>query len=249
MTKAHPARRRRRLQPRDRGSLHAEPCASSTSRCAPSWRSIPTTRSSSWSTPRSSTGSHPRNGPSSSRLSSPARSSTPPAGVVGRGDAFILKIAQRAGAIVLSNDSFQEFHAEHPWLFEEGRLVGGKPVPRVGWIFTARNPVRGQKSKAATTKAARAATAAKAPAAKEVAAKEVAAKDAPSPAAVEHKPRAVAAKRSGRSAATEAPRVPAKRGAKATVEPRANAPPWNRARRRNDAHNAHDEEAGAQAGA
>jgi len=89
---------------------------------------------------------------------------TPPSGVVGRGDAFILKIAQRASAIVLSNDSFQEFHAEHPWLFEEGRLVGGKPVPRVGWIFTARNPVRGLKSKVATTKAARAAKAARAPA-------------------------------------------------------------------------------------
>jgi hypothetical protein len=85
---------------------------------------------------------------------------TPPAGVVGRGDAFILKIAQRSDAIVLSNDSFQEFHAEHPWLFEEGRLVGGKPVPHVGWIFTPRNPVRGVKSKAATTKAARVAKAA-----------------------------------------------------------------------------------------
>ncbi len=80
---------------------------------------------------------------------------TPPAGAIGRGDAFILKIAKRAGASVLSNDSFQEFHAEHPWLFEEGRLIGGKPVPRVGWIFTPRNPVRGQKSKAVTTKAAR----------------------------------------------------------------------------------------------
>ena len=31
---------------------------------------------------------------------------------------------------MLSNDSFQEFHAEHPWLFDEGRLIGGKPVPR-----------------------------------------------------------------------------------------------------------------------
>ncbi|HEV3213169.1 MAG TPA: hypothetical protein VGZ03_07235 [Acidimicrobiales bacterium] len=85
---------------------------------------------------------------------------TPPAGVVGRGDAFILQIAKRADAIVLSNDSFQEFHAEHPWLFEEGRLIGGKPVPHVGWIFTPRNPVRGLKSKVATTKAARAAKAA-----------------------------------------------------------------------------------------
>ena len=75
---------------------------------------------------------------------------SPPAGTVGRGDAFVLKIAKRTGGIVLSNDSFQEFHGEHPWLFEEGRLVGGKPVPGVGWIFTPRNPVRGPKSRAAT---------------------------------------------------------------------------------------------------
>jgi hypothetical protein len=75
---------------------------------------------------------------------------TPPAGAVGRGDAFILKIAERAGAVVLSNDSFQEFHGEHPWLFDEGRLIGGKPVRGVGWIFTPRLPVRGVKSQRAT---------------------------------------------------------------------------------------------------
>ena len=79
---------------------------------------------------------------------------TPPAGAIGRGDAFILKIAKRAGAVVLSNDSFQEFHAEHPWLFDEGRLIGGKPIPGVGWIFTARNPVRGPVSRAARARAA-----------------------------------------------------------------------------------------------
>ena len=68
---------------------------------------------------------------------------SPPAGSVGRGDAFILKIAERIGGVVLSNDSFQEFQSDHPWLFEEDRLIGGKPVPRVGWIFTARVPVQG----------------------------------------------------------------------------------------------------------
>ncbi|MBU6496209.1 MAG: hypothetical protein KGR42_07370 [Acidobacteria bacterium] len=78
---------------------------------------------------------------------------TPPAGAVGRGDAFILKIAERAGAVVLSNDSFQEFHGEHPWLFDEGRLIGGKPVRGVGWIFTPRLPVRGVKSQRATNAA------------------------------------------------------------------------------------------------
>jgi len=80
---------------------------------------------------------------------------SPPAGAIGRGDAFVLKIAQRTGAVVLSNDSFQEFHGEYPWLFDEGRLVGGKPVPGVGWIFTPRTPVRGPKSRAATKAAGR----------------------------------------------------------------------------------------------
>src|SRR5690606_31927197 len=47
----------------------------------------------------------------------------PPAGAVGRGDAFVLAIAQKADATILSNDSFQEFHGEYPWLFDEGRLI------------------------------------------------------------------------------------------------------------------------------
>ncbi|MGA2036082.1 MAG: hypothetical protein ABSH04_00630 [Acidimicrobiales bacterium] len=78
---------------------------------------------------------------------------SPPAGAVGRGDAFLLRVAERVGAQVLSNDSFQEFHGEHPWLFREGRLIGGTPVPGVGWIFTPRSPVRGARSRAATTAA------------------------------------------------------------------------------------------------
>ncbi|HXW38082.1 MAG TPA: S1 RNA-binding domain-containing protein, partial [Acidimicrobiales bacterium] len=78
---------------------------------------------------------------------------SPPAGAIGRGDAFVLRIAERVGGQVLSNDSFQEFHLEHPWLFEEGRLVGGKPVPGVGWIFTPRLPVRGPRSRAASATA------------------------------------------------------------------------------------------------
>src|SRR5579862_6162664 len=77
----------------------------------------------------------------------------PPAGAIGRGDAFVLRIAERTGAVVLSNDSFQEFHEEHPWLFDEGRLVGGKPVPGVGWIFTPRRPVRGPRSRKAVKSA------------------------------------------------------------------------------------------------
>jgi hypothetical protein len=74
----------------------------------------------------------------------------PPAGAVGRGDAFVLSIAQKAGAAILSNDSFQEFHGDYEWLFDEGRLIGGKPVPHVGWVFVDRLPVRGPVSRKAT---------------------------------------------------------------------------------------------------
>ena len=74
----------------------------------------------------------------------------PPAGAIGRGDAFLLRVAEKVDGTVLSNDSFQEFHGEHPWLFDDGRLIGGKPVPGVGWIFTPRLPIRGPKSRAAT---------------------------------------------------------------------------------------------------
>jgi hypothetical protein len=79
----------------------------------------------------------------------------PPAGAIGRGDAFLLRIADKTDAIVLSNDSFQEFHGEFEWLFEKGRLVGGTPVPGVGWIFVPRTPVRGPKSREAVKEAKR----------------------------------------------------------------------------------------------
>ena len=76
----------------------------------------------------------------------------PPAGTIGRGDAFILKMAVKVNAVILSNDSFQEFHGENPWLFDSGRLIGGKPVLGIGWIFAERSPVRGPKSRASTAK-------------------------------------------------------------------------------------------------
>src|SRR4051812_19312780 len=78
-----------------------------------------------------------------------------PAGTVGRGDRFILEVADAANATVLSNDSFQEFHGDYKWLFDTGRLVGGRPVPGVGWIFVDRTPVRGPKSRQATREASR----------------------------------------------------------------------------------------------
>jgi hypothetical protein len=80
---------------------------------------------------------------------------SPPAGAIGRGDGFLLQIANRTGGTVISNDSFQEFHGEYEWLFEPGRLIGGKPVPGVGWIFSLRSPVRGPKSHRAVRVASR----------------------------------------------------------------------------------------------
>lgn len=71
----------------------------------------------------------------------------PPAGAIGRGDAFVLAIADKVDASILSNDSYQEFHGKYKWLFDEGRLIGGKPVPLVGWVFVERLPVRGATSR------------------------------------------------------------------------------------------------------
>lgn len=100
---------------------------------------------------------------------------TPPAGAVGRGDGFVLTIAKKVGANVVSNDSYQEFQDEHPWLFDAGRLIGGKPVPHVGWVFIERSPVRAQGTAAARRTRATAKDAAKEPA-KEVAKESVRAK-------------------------------------------------------------------------
>jgi hypothetical protein len=150
---------------------------------------------------------------------------SPPAGAIGRGDAFVLRIAERTGATVLSNDSFQEFHGEHPWLFDDGRLVGGKPVPGVGWIFTPRTPVRGVKSRQATGKSKRAAredgppAAAKAAelakAAKKVAAKRAAVMpDGSKPSVGDVWPAA-------RAKGKETPKAPVKSKSKTTEDPRA----------------------------
>ncbi len=80
---------------------------------------------------------------------------TPPAGTIGRGDSFILKVADKLGATVFSNDSFQEFHGTYDWLFDRGRLIGGKPIPGLGWVFTDRTPVRGPRSREAVRDAKR----------------------------------------------------------------------------------------------
>jgi hypothetical protein len=79
----------------------------------------------------------------------------PPAGAIGRGDAFVLSIANKVNATILTNDSFQEFHGQYDWLFDEGRLIGGKPVPHIGWVFVPRIPVRGAISRSAMKDAKR----------------------------------------------------------------------------------------------
>jgi hypothetical protein len=110
---------------------------------------------------------------------------TPPAGAIGRGDAFILQIADRAGADVFSNDSFQEFHGQYAWLFDEGRLIGGKPVPNVGWVFVLRAPVRGPTSRRSVRDAKKVAVRTEAPKTTKKRAKAVAtgaAKATPAPA-------------------------------------------------------------------
>ncbi len=73
----------------------------------------------------------------------------PPAGAIGRGDAFVLLSANKVKGSILSNDSYQEFHGQYDWLFDEGRLIGGKPVPNIGWVFVNRVPVRGPVSRKA----------------------------------------------------------------------------------------------------
>jgi hypothetical protein len=142
---------------------------------------------------------------------------TPPAGVIGRGDAFLLQIADRADAVVLSNDSFQEFHGQYGWLFDQGRLVGGKPVPHVGWVFMDRSPVRGPLSRRSVSDAKKAAKKTAAPAAP--------AKGAAKSAERATKAEAPAAKRSGgrggrgRGGRSEAEPAPAKKAALATKAP------------------------------
>ena len=52
----------------------------------------------------------PRRWPSSTRPSATTRLVAPPAGAIGRGDAFVLSIANKVNATILSNDCYQEFH-------------------------------------------------------------------------------------------------------------------------------------------
>src|SRR3954470_14083281 len=112
----------------------------------------------------------------------------PPAGAIGRGDAFVLSIANKVKATILSNDSYQEFHGTHGWLFDEGRLVGGKPVPHIGWVFVNRLPVRGPTSRKSVSEGKRG-KATKAKAASPEASLPMPVPAAPPPGATMHKSR------------------------------------------------------------
>jgi hypothetical protein len=128
----------------------------------------------------------------------------PPAGAVGRGDGFVLTIAEKIGASILSNDSYQEFHEQYPWLFNSGRLIGGKPVPNVGWVFIERLPVRPSAAKSVKKASREANRPMPVPKAPPPASKLPAAKpQAPAP-----KPQAPAAK--PQAAKTPAPKLSAK---------------------------------------
>ena len=64
---------------------------------------------------------------------------TPPAGAVGRGDAFVLSDRRQGERRVLSNDSFQEFHGDYEWLFDDGPpdRRQARPARRLGLRRTA----------------------------------------------------------------------------------------------------------------
>ena len=130
-------------------------CGSSTRRCARTGRNTPTPWSPWSSTPPSATASTRRRSAEFDDGIANNELVAPPAGAIGRGDAFVLSIANKVGARVLSNDSFQEFHGDYPWLFDEGRLIGGKPVPHIGWVFVERLPVKGPISRKAQRAARR----------------------------------------------------------------------------------------------
>ena len=113
----------------------------------------------------------------------------------------------------MSNDSFQEFHGEHPWLFERGRLLGATPVPGIGWIFSPRQPVRGPRSRQAvreTSQAKKRVTKAIAVATKEVVKP---GGQAPAPAASNGRSRR---RRGGSASASERAAAEARDGAKPT---------------------------------
>ncbi|MDB4873068.1 MAG: Heat shock protein 70 [Gemmatimonadales bacterium] len=60
-----------------------------------------------------------------------------PRGAVGGVRAFILSLAAEKNAIIVSNESFGDFEAEHAWLREPSRVVGVTVAAGI-WMFTPR---------------------------------------------------------------------------------------------------------------
>ena len=142
------ARRRRRLEHRHRRPLAAEPGPARRGRARLLRGASPTTRSPSWSTPPSGTASTSPSAPTFEeadrrRRAPVARRPAPSVGATPSCCGSPTRPAPRC----CPTTRFQEFHGEYDWLFDEGRLIGGKPVPGVGWIFVLRSPVRGPKSR------------------------------------------------------------------------------------------------------
>ena len=142
----------------------------------------------------------------------------PPAGAIGRGDAFVLSIANKVNATILSNDSYQEFHGTHKWLFDEGRLVGGKPVPHIGWVFVNRLPVRGPTSRKSVSEAKRGGRTSKVKSASAEASQPMPIPAAPPPGATLHKTGRGRDTAKSTSAASKTPNEPDKSADK-VVEP------------------------------
>ena len=143
-------RRGRRLEHRDRRSVDAEPRPAERGGDVLHGGASRTPRSPSWSTPRSATASTSGRSTSSTPAISNNELVAPPAGAVGRGDAFVLASPRRPRRSILSNDSFQEFHAELRVAVRRGptRSVASPCRTSDGCSSTA-SPVRGPVSRKA----------------------------------------------------------------------------------------------------
>ena len=62
-------------------------------------------------------------------------------GLAGKGDEYILAQADGVDGIVVSNDSYQQFQVQYPWLLNPERVLGVGDGP-AGWQFFPRNVAR-----------------------------------------------------------------------------------------------------------
>ena len=127
-----PARRGRRLEHRDRRSIDAEPRPAERGGRRVTWTSTRRASSPSWSTPRSGTASTTSEVTEFDAAIANNELVAPPAGAIGRGDAFVLSIANKAEA----HDPVE-------------RLVPG--VPRRVRVAVRRGPPRSAASRCRTS--------------------------------------------------------------------------------------------------